>query len=150
MQLGVRSYYSVDRAPVKFRRIRSPFDCPTVKHSATVAGTFVGCFRSPKTLIGLHFSSLFSAQGLSSQPTPTLIQPTKTPSDPEPSDSNLRLRNTPQTLANLLYMDTPFQIWQPTVTPMMRLYLPRVEARLKRHNRIVVLSQKGSSSHNPM
>ena len=30
MQLGVWSYYSVDRAPAKFHRIRSPFDRPIV------------------------------------------------------------------------------------------------------------------------
>ena len=31
VELGERSYYSVGRPPVKFRRIRSPFDRPTVK-----------------------------------------------------------------------------------------------------------------------
>ena len=64
MQLGVRSYYSVDRAHVKFHRIRSSFDSPTLIRSGTVAGLFVECFRSPKTVVGLHFFPLISAKPL--------------------------------------------------------------------------------------
>ena len=34
MEVGVRCCCVVGRPPAKFRRIRSPFDCPAVKHIA--------------------------------------------------------------------------------------------------------------------
>ena len=62
MTVGVWSYYSVDRPPVNFHRVRSPFDAPTDNYSGNIAGLFAGRFRSPETIAGLHSSSLFSVQ----------------------------------------------------------------------------------------
>ena len=59
MRVGVWSYYSVDRPPVKFHRIWSPFDVPTDNYSGSIAGLFVGRFRSPETLPSC-ISPLFS------------------------------------------------------------------------------------------
>ena len=38
MRVDVWSYYSVDRPPVKFHRIRSSFDAPTDNYSGSIAG----------------------------------------------------------------------------------------------------------------
>jgi len=38
MRVGVRSYFSVGRPPVKFHRVRNPFDAPTYNYSGTAAG----------------------------------------------------------------------------------------------------------------
>ena len=70
MRVDVWSYYSVDRPPVKFHRIWSSFDAPTINYSDSIAGLFVGRFRSPKTVTG-SLSSLLSAQGLLHSPLPT-------------------------------------------------------------------------------
>ena len=74
LQLVVRSYYSVDRPPAKFRRIRSPFDSPTVKYiAARLPVPSSDVFGLRKLLLGcLLFSPL--------SPTP-LHSPPKPPSD---------------------------------------------------------------------
>ena len=61
MRVDVWSYFSVDRPPVKFHRIWSLFDSPTDNYSGSIAGLFVGRFRSPKIVAGppsLLFSQL--------------------------------------------------------------------------------------------
>ena len=67
MKLIVRSYYSVDRPPAKFCRIRSSFDSPTVIRSGTIAGLIVGRFGL-RNCCRAAFSSLFSARPPSEQP----------------------------------------------------------------------------------
>ena len=61
LKVGVRSYYTVDRPPVKFHRIRSSFDSPAVKYSGNSSRSNVGRFLSPETVAGppsLLFSQL--------------------------------------------------------------------------------------------
>ena len=38
MRVDVRSYYSVDRPPVKFHRIRNSFDASTINYSGNIVG----------------------------------------------------------------------------------------------------------------
>ena len=38
LKVGVQSYFSVGRPPVKFDRVRNPFDSPTVNYSGNIAG----------------------------------------------------------------------------------------------------------------
>ena len=111
MQLGVRSYYSVDRAPVKFHRIRSSFDSPTIIHSGTVAGLFVGRFGLRNHCRAAFLLSLLSAQAsLSHSPLAHLSNPLRSgPLDRDPMSENGA--ETPQTLAILLYMDPPCPFW---------------------------------------
>ena len=52
MQLVVRSYYSVDRAPAKFHRIRSSFDAPTGNYSGSIAGLSSDVFGLRKQMPG--------------------------------------------------------------------------------------------------
>ena len=80
MKVGVRPYFSVGRPPVKFHRVRSPFDSPTVNYSDNIVGQNVGRFRSPKTVAeppSLLFSQLetvYTAHNLPSGPTkPSLL-----------------------------------------------------------------------------
>ena len=75
MKVGVWSYYSVDRPPVKFHRIRRSFDAPTDNYSGSIAGLFVGCFQSR---VGLHLSPLLSDQPALHSPLPT-ARPNLTP-----------------------------------------------------------------------
>ena len=84
MSLGLWSYYSVDRAPVKFRRIRSSFDSPTVKYIAAPSPVYSSDVSVSEIAAGLSSSSLFSAQ-------PTLyhpLGPTYSSSRPEPFDGD--------------------------------------------------------------
>ena len=60
MRVDVWSYYSVDRPPVKFHRIRRSFDAPTDNYSGSIVGVSVRRFWSSKTVAGLP--SLFSSQ----------------------------------------------------------------------------------------
>ena len=75
MRVDVWSYYSVDRPPVKFHRIRSSFDAPTDNYSDNIVGQNVGRFRSPETVAGppsLLFSQLetvYTAHYLPPDPT---------------------------------------------------------------------------------
>ena len=59
MKVGVRCCFVVSRPPAKFHRVRNPFDAPTDNYSGSIAGLFVGCFRSPKIVVG-PLSLLFS------------------------------------------------------------------------------------------
>ena len=68
MKVGVWSYYSVDRPPVKFHRIRILFDAPTDKYSGSIAGHTSDVFGIRKHLPG--FPSLSSLDHLHS-PLPT-------------------------------------------------------------------------------
>ena len=61
MRVDVWSYYSVDRPPVEFHRIRSSFDSPTVKLERHYSRSNVGRFRSSETVARPLFSSLLSA-----------------------------------------------------------------------------------------
>ena len=72
LEVGMLSCFSVDRPPVKFHRLRSSFDSPTVKYSGNSSRSNVGRFRSPETVAGLHSSPLISAQPLFT----THLQPT--------------------------------------------------------------------------
>ena len=68
VEVGMRSYYSVDRPPVKFHRIRSSFDAPTINYSGSIAGLTSDVFGLRKQSPGLPlFSSLSSRP--STQPT---------------------------------------------------------------------------------
>ena len=60
MKVGVWSYYSVDRPPVKFHRIRSLFDAPTDNYSGSIAGLTSDVFGLRKLLSG--FPSLLFSQ----------------------------------------------------------------------------------------
>ena len=53
MRVDVWSYYSVDRPPVKFHRIRSPFDAPTDNYSGIIAGLMSDVFGLRKQSPGL-------------------------------------------------------------------------------------------------
>ena len=61
MKVGVWSYYSVDRSPVKFMRNRSSFDAPTDNYSGSIAGLSSDVFGLRKQSPGL---SLFSSLSL--------------------------------------------------------------------------------------
>ena len=63
MRVDEWSYYSVDRPPVKFRRIRRTFDAPTDNYSGIIAGLMSDVFGLRIQSPGL---SLFSS--LSSRP----------------------------------------------------------------------------------
>ena len=61
MKVGVRSYFSVGRPPVKFHRVQSPFDAPTDNYSGSIAGLSSDVFGLRKQSPGLPlFSSLIS------------------------------------------------------------------------------------------
>ena len=62
LKVGVRSYFSVGRPPVKFHRVRSPFDAPTYNYSGTAAGLMSDVFGLQKLLSGPL--SLFSPLSL--------------------------------------------------------------------------------------
>ena len=68
MGVDVWSYYSVDRLSVKFHRIRSLFDAPTINYSGIIVGLTSDVFGLRKQSPGLPlFSSLISRP--STQPT---------------------------------------------------------------------------------
>ena len=58
MRVDVWSYYSVDRPPVKFHRIRRSFDAPTDNYSGSIAGLTSDVFglRKPCRAASLSFS----------------------------------------------------------------------------------------------
>ena len=58
MKVGVRSYYSVDRPPAKFHRIRSPFDAPTDYYSDSIVSLTSDIFGLRKTVARLSLSFL--------------------------------------------------------------------------------------------
>ena len=57
MKVGVWSYYSVDRPPVKFHRVRSPFDAPTDNYNGSIAGLTSDVFGLRKLLPSFPFLS---------------------------------------------------------------------------------------------
>ena len=57
----MRPWFTTDRPPAKFHRIRSSFDAPTDNYSDIIVGQIVGRFRSPETLPGCISVPLFSA-----------------------------------------------------------------------------------------
>ena len=50
LKVGVWSYYSVDRLPVKFHHSRSPFDAPMDNYSGSIAGLSSDVFGLRKLL----------------------------------------------------------------------------------------------------
>ena len=87
MRVGVRSYYSVDRPPVKFHRIRSSFDAPTDNYSDIIVGqrrTFSVSENSRRASI-----SLLPSQSRHSPPSPSSYPSSR----PEPSDAIARSEN---------------------------------------------------------
>ena len=85
MRVDVWSYYSVDRPPVKFHRIRSLFDAPTDNYSDIIVGLTSDVFGLRKQMPGPL--SLFSpSQSRHKPPTPSSF-----PSSlPELSDATAR------------------------------------------------------------
>ena len=85
MRVDVWSYYSVDRPPVKFHRIRRSFDAPTDNYSGSIAGLTSDVFGLRKQMSGPL--SLFSpSQSRHSPPSPSSF-----PSSlPELSDATAR------------------------------------------------------------
>ena len=85
MRVDVWSYYSVDRPPVKFHRIRRSFDAPTDNYSGIIAGLTSDVFGLRKQMPGPL--SLFSpSQSRHSPPSPSSF-----PSSlPELSDATAR------------------------------------------------------------
>ena len=52
MRVDVWSYYSVDRPPAKFHRIRSSFDAPTFNYSGIIVGLTSNVFGLRKQMSG--------------------------------------------------------------------------------------------------
>ena len=102
MRVDVWSYYSVDRPPVKFHRIRSSFDSPTVIYIAAPLPVF------SSDVFGLRKPVSGCSSFLSSQSNPP-TQPESSPLNPPPTGT-VRLRSegseTPLTLAPSLYIYT--------------------------------------------
>ena len=70
MRVDVWSYYSVDRPPVKFHRVRSPFDAPMINYSGIIAGLTSDVFGLRKQMPGPP--SLFSpSQSRHNPPSPS-------------------------------------------------------------------------------
>ena len=85
MRVGVWSYYSVDRPPVKFHRIRSSFDAPTINYSGIIADLTSDIFGLRKQMPG-PLSLFFPLQSRHSPPSPSSF-----PSSlPELSDATAR------------------------------------------------------------
>ena len=111
MRVDEWSYYSVDRPPVKFRRIWSPFGAPTDNYSNIITGLFVGRFRSPETVAG-PLSLLFSqlepfCTAHKFQPTPR-VRVRNFPG-PDPDSCHRWVRIIPKHLQNVSvsYLDFP-------------------------------------------
>ena len=102
MKVGVWSYYSVGRPPVKFCRIQSSFDSPTVIYIAAPLPVF------SSDVFGLRKPVSGCSSFLSSQSNPP-TQPESSPLNPPPTGT-VRLRSegseTPLTLAPSLYIYT--------------------------------------------
>ena len=104
MKVGVRSYYSVGRPPVKFRRIRSSFDSPTVKHIAVPLPVPSSDVSVSETAAGLQL--LFSPLGPTPLHSPLAHLPNPPPLRTVRSRSNgSETASNPLTLASLLYID---------------------------------------------
>ena len=78
MRVDMWSYYSVDRPPVKFHRIRSSFDPPTDNYRDIIVGQTSDVFGLRKQSPGLYLSSLLSALGFLHSPLPLTARPNLT------------------------------------------------------------------------
>src|SRR3954467_10507512 len=74
MRVDVWSYYSVDRPPVKFHRIRRPFGAPTDNYSGSIAGLTSDVFglRKPCRAASLPSSLRPTRSSQSARPNLTL------------------------------------------------------------------------------
>ena len=75
--------YVVDRPPVKFHRVQSLFDSPTINYSDNIVGQNIGRFRSPETVVG-SLSSLLLARALLHSPQVSTDLSRASESCPEP------------------------------------------------------------------
>ena len=138
MKVGVWSYYSVDRPPVKFHRIRSSFDTPTINYSGNIAGLTLDVFGLRKQSSGLPlFSSLSSRPSTQlttyRQVQPNLSRQPAAPSracescpEPDPGSRHRCVRIIPKHLQNVsvlliglpsLFFSTARFIWRDGLAP---------------------------------
>ena len=75
MKVGVWSYYSVDRPPVKFHRIRRSFDAPMDNYSGSIAGLTSDVFGLWKQLPDLPLFSSLSSRPSTQLTTYRQVQP---------------------------------------------------------------------------
>ena len=114
MRVDVWSYYSVDRPPVKFHRIRSSFDAPTDNYSGSIACLTSDVFGLRKQTPGLPlFSSLSSRPStqattyrqvqpnLSRQPAALLARASESCPEPDPLYRYRCVRIIPKRLQNV-------------------------------------------------
>ena len=84
-----------------------------LNYSGSIAGLFVGRFRSSETVVGLQFSPLLSVHG----PLHSPLDSTYPFLRPEPSDGDRTVQKpllTPQTLTLPIKGSLPFHFWQQT------------------------------------
>ena len=90
MRVGVWYYYSVDRPPVKFHRIWSSFDAPTINYSGSIAGVSSDVFGlgNSRRASPLLSSQTFATLPLTARPYLTsLVSPR--PSSEIPKNSEI-------------------------------------------------------------
>ena len=117
LKVGVWSYFSVGRLPIKFHRVRSSFDSLTVNYSGNIAGHTSDVFGLRKQSPGLPlFSSLNSRPStppttyrqvqpnLSRQPDPSRAR-TKSVPDPTRAVVTIGSGSTPN-----IYKTSPFSL----------------------------------------
>ena len=75
MRFDVWSYYSVDRPPIKFHRIRRSFDAPTDNYSGSIACLTSDVFGLRKLLPGLPLFSSLSSRPSTQLTTYRQVQP---------------------------------------------------------------------------
>ena len=99
LKVGVRSYYSVDRPPAKFHRIRSSFDSPADNYSGSIAGLTSDIFGLRKQSPGLSLFSLLILRPSAQSTTYRQAQPNLSR---QPAARRARVRKLPRTRTRLL------------------------------------------------
>ena len=129
MKVDVRSYYSVDRPPAKFHRIRSSFDAPTINYSDNIVGLTSDVFGLWKQSPGLPLFSSLSLRPstqpttyrqiqpkLSHHPAALLARASDSCPVPDPDYRYRCVRNIPKHLQNItVFLFRPPSLFFPTV-----------------------------------